>query len=146
LNRMIAIKTLKEEFSSRTDWKRQFRQEAKAIAALNHPHICTLHDIGHHEGIDFLVMEYLEGQTLAERLKKGALPPEEALNWALEIADALDKTHRRGVIHGDLKPSNVMLTKSGVKLLDFGLAKLHIAPTDPDKTLLITRTIGRGGL
>src|SRR5262249_41510299 len=99
-------------------------REAQTIAGLNHPHICVLHDVGHQDGTDYLVMEYLEGQTLAQRLEKGALRLGEALKTAVEIADALDKAHRQGVVHRDLKPSNVMLTKSGAKLLDFGLAKL----------------------
>jgi serine/threonine protein kinase len=93
------------------------------VAALNHPHICTLHDIGSQDGVDFLVMEYLEGATLADKLAKGPLPLDQALRWGIEIADALDKAHRAGIVHRDLKPGNIMLTKSGAKLLDFGLAK-----------------------
>ena len=89
---------------------------------LTHPHICTLYDIGHQDGIDYLVMEYLEGETLAARLTKGPLPLDQVLEYAIEIADALDKAHRAGIVHRDLKPGNVMLTKSGAKLLDFGLA------------------------
>src|SRR5262249_38726005 len=89
-----------------------------------HPHICTLYDIGQQEGIDFLVMEYLQGETLADRLGRGPLPLDEALHVAIEIADAMDKAHRQGITHRDLKPGNIMLTKSGAKLLDFGLAKL----------------------
>ena len=102
-----------------------FEREAKTISSLNHPHICTLHDIGQQDGIDYLVMEYLEGETLAARLTKGALPLDQALQYAIEIADALDKAHRKGITHRDLKPSNIMLTKVGAKLLDFGLAKLR---------------------
>ncbi len=98
-------------------------REAKAISSLNHPHICTLHDVGSQEGVDFLVMEYLEGATLADRLHRGAMPLEEALKTAIEIADALDKAHARGIVHRDLKPANIMLTKNGPKLMDFGLAK-----------------------
>src|SRR5262250_2268185 len=124
LNRTVAIKVLPPEFAARPDWKQRFEREAQTIASLNHPHICTLHDVGQQDGIDYLVMEYLEGQTLAARLEKGALPLDEALKTAIEIADALDKAHRQGVVHRDLKPGNVMLTKSGAKLLDFGLAKL----------------------
>ena len=90
---------------------------------MNHPHICALYDIGTQDGIDFLVMEYLEGETLADRLQKGALPIEQALKTGIEIADALDKAHRQGIVHRDLKPGNIMLTKSGAKLMDFGLAK-----------------------
>ena len=101
----------------------------KVISGLNHPHICTLYEFDNHEGTDFLVMEYLEGETLADRLTKGALPLDQALRYAIEIADALDKAHRQGVTHRDLKPANIMLTKAGTKLLDFGLAKL--TPTGP---------------
>src|SRR5205085_1390507 len=95
----------------------------RAISSLNHPHICTLYDVGHQDGTNYLVMEYLEGETIAQRLETGALPVDEALRCAIEIADALDKAHRQGVTHRDLKPGNIMLTKSSVKLLDFGLAK-----------------------
>ena len=101
----------------------------KSSPALNHPHICTLYEFDNHEGTDFLVMEYLEGETLADRLQNGALPLDQALRYAIEIADALDKAHRQGVTHRDLKPANIMLTKAGAKLLDFGLAKLK--PTGP---------------
>ena len=94
------------------------------VSSLNHPHICTLYDIGSENGVDFMVMEHIEGETLADRLKKGALPLDQALRHAIEIADALDKAHRQGVVHRDLKPGNIMLTKSGAKLLDFGLAKM----------------------
>jgi serine/threonine protein kinase/Tol biopolymer transport system component len=124
LNRTVAIKVLPSHFSDNAEMKSRFDREAQTIAGLNHPHICVLHDVGHQDGTDYLVMEYLEGQTLAQRLEKGALPLDEALKIAIEIADALDKAHRQGVVHRDLKPSNVMLTKSGAKLLDFGLAKL----------------------
>jgi serine/threonine protein kinase len=123
LNRTVAIKVLPPEFASRPDWKQRFEREAQTIASLNHPHICTLHDVGQQDGIDYLVMEFLEGQTLAQRLERGALPLDEALKIATEVADALDKAHRQGIVHRDLKPANVMLTKGGVKLLDFGLAK-----------------------
>src|SRR5438874_13818939 len=99
-------------------------REARAISSLNHAHICALHDIGHQDGIDFLVMEYLEGETLAACLHRRTLRSSEALRYAIEIADALDQAHRQGVIHRDLKPGNIMLTKSGAKLLDFGLAKM----------------------
>jgi serine/threonine protein kinase len=124
LNRTVAIKVLPSHFSDNAEMKARFDREAQTIAGLNHPHICVLHDVGHQDGTDYLVMEYLEGQTLAQRLEKGALPLDEALKIAIAIADALDKAHRQGVVHRDLKPSNVMLTKSGAKLLDFGLAKL----------------------
>ncbi len=123
LDRAVAIKVLPEHAASDPDLRRRFEREAKTISSLNHPHICTLYDIGSQDGIDFLVMEYLEGVTLAQRLEKGPLPLDQALTMAIEIADALDMAHRRGVIHRDLKPNNIMLTEAGVKLLDFGLAK-----------------------
>ena len=118
---------LPEHVANDPDLKQRFEREARTVAALNHPHICTLHDIGTQDGIDFLVMEYLDGETLAQRLEKGALPLEQALQIAIEIADALDKAHRQGIVHRDLKPGNIMLTKAGAKLLDFGLAKLKPA-------------------
>src|SRR5215831_4844871 len=114
--------------------RQRFERKAQTLASLNHPHICVLHDIGSQDGADFLVMEYLEGETLATRLERGAMVLAEALKLSLEIADALDKAHRRGVVHRDLKPSNVMLTKSGTKLLDFGLAKFAEARTNTSVT------------
>ena len=123
LERTVAIKVLPALLSSDQRLKQRFAQEARAISALNHPHICTLHDIGTHDGVSFLVMEYLEGETLSHRLQKGSLPTEQALNIGTEIAQALQKAHSNGIIHRDLKPSNIMLTKTGAKLMDFGLAK-----------------------
>ena len=123
LDRTVAIKVLPEHVAADPDLKQRFEREAKTISSLNHPHICTLYDIASQDGIDFLVMEYLEGDTLAQRLKKGALPLDQALKIAIEIADALDKAHRQGITHLDLKPGNIMLTKAGAKLLDFGLAR-----------------------
>jgi eukaryotic-like serine/threonine-protein kinase len=123
LGRDVAIKVLPAHLSSDLDLRQRMEREAKAISSLNHPHICTLYDVGSQDGIDFLVMEYLEGETLADRLHRGELPLEEALKIAREIAEALDKAHRRGIVHRDLKPANVMLTKNGTKLMDFGLAK-----------------------
>ena len=133
LDRIVAIKVLPAHLADRADLRERFDREAKTIASLNHPHICTLYDTGHQDGIDFLVMEYLEGETLAQRLQKGALPIQQVLQYAIEISDALDKAHRQGVTHRDLKPGNIMLTKSGSKLLDFGLAKLRqeVAPATP---------------
>ena len=124
LNRTVAIKVLPEHFADRPESHERFQREAKTIASLNHPHICTLYDVGREGGTDYLVMEYLEGETLAQRLTKGALPVQQVLHYAIEIADALDKAHRKGITHRDLKPGNIMLTKGGTKLLDFGLAKL----------------------
>ena len=129
LERTVAIKVLPAHVASDPERRSRFEREAKTVAALSHPHICPVFDVGSEDGTDFLVMEYLEGETLAERLSKGALPLDQALRYAIEIADALDKAHRQGVTHRDLKPANIMLTKAGAKLLDFGLAKLK--PTGP---------------
>src|ERR1700686_1313241 len=124
LDRIVAIKVLPPHLADRAELRERFEREAKTIASLNHPHICVLHDIGQQDGTDYLVMEYLEGETLAQRLLKGALPLEQVLQYAIEISDALDKAHRKGITHRDLRPGNIMLTKAGTKLLDFGLAKL----------------------
>jgi serine/threonine protein kinase/Tol biopolymer transport system component len=123
LDREVAIKVLPARLSSDASLKQRLEREAKAVSRLSHPHICTLHDIGHQDGVDFLVMEYLEGETLEQRLIRGPLPPEQTLRYAAQIADALAKAHKLGITHRDLKPANVMLTKSGAKLMDFGLAK-----------------------
>jgi eukaryotic-like serine/threonine-protein kinase len=123
LGRDVAIKVLPSHLSSNPDLKQRMEREARSISSLNHPHICTLHDIGSQDGVDFLVMECLEGETLADRLHRGALPFAEALAASIKIADALDKAHARGIVHRDLKPANIMLTKNGPKLMDFGLAK-----------------------
>jgi Tol biopolymer transport system component/predicted Ser/Thr protein kinase len=132
LDRIVAIKVLPTHLADRSELRERFEREAKTIASLNHPHICTLYDTGHQDDIDFLVMEYLEGETLAQRLQKGPLPIQQVLQYAIEIADALDKAHRKGITHRDLKPGNIMLTKTGTKLLDFGLAKLKqvVAPAN----------------
>ena len=124
LDRTVAIKVLPSHLADKPQLRERFEREARTVASLNHPHICVLHDIGEQDGIHFLVMEYLKGETLAQRLDKGPLPLNQVLQYAIEIADALDKAHRQGVTHRDLKPGNIMLTKSGSKLLDFGLAKL----------------------
>ena len=129
LDRTVAIKILPDHLADRAELRERFEREARTIASLNHAHICTLYDIGHQNGTDYLVMEYLEGETLAERLKKGPLPLDQVLQYAIEISDALDKAHRKGITHRDLKPGNIMLTKSGTKLLDFGLAKLKASST-----------------
>src|SRR5450755_1185578 len=129
LERTVAIKILPSHLSDDAMRRQRFEREAKAVSSLNHPHICTLYDIGRQDGIDFIVMEYVEGVTLAARLGKGPVPTAEVLEYGIQIASALDKAHRSGVTHRDLKPGNIMLTKSGAKLLDFGLAKadLHAA-------------------
>ncbi|HZU24658.1 MAG TPA: protein kinase [Bryobacteraceae bacterium] len=124
LKRDVAIKVLPPHLSTTPHFRLRFKREAEAISALNHAHICTLHDIGHENGIDYLVMEYLEGEPLSERLARGPLRINETLRYAIEIADALAAAHRKGILHRDLKPGNIMLTRSGAKLLDFGLAKV----------------------
>ena len=123
LDRIVAIKVLPEHLAATPEARQRFEREARAVSALNHPHICTLFDVGSQDGTEYLVMEYLEGDTLAARLEKGPLPFEQVLKIGIEVADALDKAHRQGIVHRDLKPGNVMLTKSSSKLLDFGLAK-----------------------
>src|SRR5713226_3078089 len=123
LERDVAIKILPAQLSSDPVRKQRFEREAKTISSLNHPHICVLYDVGHQDGTDYLVMECLEGETLAKRLEKGPLPLDQVLKFGGQIADALDKAHRSSVVHRDLKPGNIMLTPTGAKLLDFGLAK-----------------------
>jgi serine/threonine protein kinase len=123
LDRTVAIKVLPSHLSTSGDFAKRLDREARAISSLQHPNICALFDVGHVNGVDFLVMEFLEGQTLFDRLKDGALPLDETLRIGIQITQALDAAHRSGIIHRDLKPANVMLTRSGVKLLDFGLAK-----------------------
>jgi eukaryotic-like serine/threonine-protein kinase len=123
LDRTVAIKLLPEEFSTRVDRRQRFQHEARLISALNHPHICALFDVGEQDGIAFLVMEYVEGETLEDRLTRGPLPASNLLRYAIQIADALDHAHRAQITHRDLKPANIMLTVDGAKLLDFGLAQ-----------------------
>src|SRR5882724_11081778 len=124
LDRVVAIKVLPEHLSQKPQLRERFEREARAVSSLNHSNICTLHDVGQQGDVDYLVMEYMEGDTLAQRLKKGPLPLDQALRYAIEIAGALDHAHRHGVVHRDLKPGNIMLTKAGAKVLDFGLAKI----------------------
>jgi eukaryotic-like serine/threonine-protein kinase len=125
LDRTVAIKVLSAHLSSNPDLRQRFEREARTISSFSHSNICALYDIGHQDGIDYLVMEFLEGETLATRIAKGALQIEQLLRYGIEIASALDKAHRSGVVHRDLKPGNIMLTKQGAKLLDFGLAKFQ---------------------
>jgi serine/threonine protein kinase len=127
LERAVAIKVLPAHLSSDPVNKQRFEREARIISSLNHAHICVLHDVGHQDGIDYLVMECVEGETLAKRLEKGPLPLDQVLKLGAQVADALDKAHRAGIVHRDLKPGNIMLTAMGTKLLDFGLAK----PAEP---------------
>src|SRR5262245_29285994 len=124
LDRTVAVKVLPNELSSKPGLRQRFEREARTIASLNHPHICSLYDVGQQDGVDFLVMEYLEGETLAEQLSHGPMKTDQLLRYAIQIADALGKAHRQGFVHRDLKPGNIMLTRAGVKLLDFGLAIL----------------------
>src|SRR5438105_4107855 len=126
LDRSVAIKILPAEFAGDTQLRIRFEREAKTISQLSHPHICTLFDVGE----NYLVMELLDGETIADRLSRGALSISESVRIGIEIADALDRAHRAGIIHRDLKPGNVMLTSSGVKLLDFGLAKFAAPAND----------------
>jgi len=142
LNRDVAIKILPEHLSHNPELRERFEREARAISQLSHPHICVLYDIGDHEGKTYLVLECLEGETLGSRLRRGPLPPDQVLKLGAQIADALDKAHRRGVVHRDLKPDNVMLTKSGVKVLDFGLAKPLATPASVSSSIIATMTHG----
>jgi eukaryotic-like serine/threonine-protein kinase len=138
LDRTVAIKVLPADLADNPERRQRLEREARAVSSLNHPHICTLHDIGHQDGVDYLVMEYLEGETLAQRLTKGPLPTDQLLRCATEISDALEKAHRQGFVHRDLKPGNIMLTKSGAKLLDFGLAKPTVAAPAAELTTMAT--------
>ena len=130
LERTVAVKVLSSQLSSSPELRQRFEREAKTISKLSHPHICALYDVGQADGTEFLVMEYLEGETLTQRLARGPLPPDQVLRYGIEMAQALDQAHRHGIVHRDLKPGNVMVSKSGVKLLDFGLAKAFERPLD----------------
>src|SRR5687768_13304327 len=142
LGRTVALKVLPAVWADDKERRARFDREARVVASLNHPNICTIYDVGRDEGIDYLVMEMIEGESLAARLTKGPLPPAQALGRAIEIADALDKAHRQGIVHRDLKPGNVMLTRTGpgrsgashAKLLDFGLARVVSAAEDNTQT------------
>jgi eukaryotic-like serine/threonine-protein kinase len=136
LDRTVAIKVLPEGFASNPQLRSRFEREAKVISSLSHPNICTLHDIGSQDGIDFLVLEHLEGETLSDRIARGPMPLAEVYRYAIEIAEALSRAHRVGIVHRDLKPANVMITRNGAKLLDFGLAKLA-RPGSTDATAVL---------
>ena len=138
LDRTVAIKVLPPRFAADPQFRERFDREARAISSLNHPHICALYDVGHQDGTSFLVMEHLEGETLANRIAKGPLPVADALRYAIEIAGALATAHRAGIVHRDLKPGNVMITKAGAKLLDFGLAKAVRGPMGGAQSMLPT--------
>jgi serine/threonine protein kinase len=140
LNRVVALKILPAGVADDADLGRRFQREAQTVAALNHPNICVVHDVGHDSGVSYFVMEYLEGETLAARLARGALPIQQALQHAIAIADALDRAHRAGIVHRDVKPSNIVLIARGPKLLDFGLAK--VAPSFPGRGAVETMTAG----
>src|SRR3984957_11726177 len=127
LDRTVAVKVLPSHLSEDPEARQRFDREARTISSVNHPNICTLYDVGHQDGTDYLVMEYLEGETLADRLIRGPLPIEQVFKYGIEICDGLEKAHRSGVVHRDLKPGNIMLTKAGAKLMDFGLAKAAIS-------------------
>ena len=141
LERTVAVKVLPSHLSASPESRQRFEREARTISQLSHPHICALYDVGREGETEYLVMEYLEGETLSDRLNRGHLPTDQVLRYGVEIADALDKAHRQGIVHRDLKPGNVMLTKSGVKLLDFGLAKVvaQAAGSGVSQTALPTR-------
>src|SRR5882757_4122285 len=123
LDRTVAVKILPNHLSDNPEAKQRFEREARSISSLNHPNICVLHDVGNENGTSYLVMEYVQGETLESRLQKGPLPLKQALECGMQVCDALEKAHRAGIVHRDLKPANIMLTPSGTKLLDFGLAK-----------------------
>jgi len=153
LDRTVAVKVLPSHLSENADFRQRFEREARTISQLSHPHICALHDVGNQDGVEYLVMEFLEGETLTDRLARGPLPTQQVLRYGIEVGDALDKAHRQGIVHRDLKPGNVMITKSGVKLVDFGLAKaaapaaasiyssLSVLPTQAGENLTAEGTI-----
>jgi len=138
LDRTVAVKILSVHLADNAESKQRFDREARAISSLNHPNICTLYDVGHQNGIDYLVMEFLEGETLAHRLARGPLRPEQVLKYGIEICEGLERAHKTGVIHRDLKPGNIMLTKAATKLMDFGLAKANTANAPPASSLNTT--------
>ena len=141
LERTVAVKVLGSHLASSPELRQRFEREAKAISKLSHPHICALYDVGQSDGTEFLVMEFLEGETLTQRLARGPLPPEQVLRYGIEMAQALDQAHRNGIVHRDLKPGNVMVSKAGIKLLDFGLAKA-VAPVAPVSGVTAMPTVG----
>src|SRR5271157_2870342 len=144
LDRTVAIKILPAHLSDNPDAKQRFDREARAVSSLNHPNICTLHDVGHQDGVDYLVMEFLEGETLADRLIKGPLSPAQVLKYGIEICEGLETAHKKGVVHRDLKPGNIMLTKSCAKLMDFGLAKAAPSIASPSSSLTMTLSTPAG--
>ena len=139
LERTVAIKVLPSEFSRHAELRKRLEREARTLSSLAHPHICSLYDVGQQNGVDFLVMEYLEGETLGNVCSKG-IPAGQVLQYGIEIADALERAHRHGIIHRDLKPGNIMLTKDGAKLLDFGLARVEVPAAPSNETLTLLET------
>jgi len=145
LERIVAIKVLTPGVLAGDESRRRFRKEALALAKLNHAHIAAVYDVGEQDGVDYLVMELVQGETLAARIKAGPVPAKEATSILLQVAEALEEAHEQGVIHRDLKPANVMVTPKGnAKVLDFGLAKLF-APSDSDATMTLAETKGIAG-
>ena len=141
LDRIVAVKVMPKYIAAREDLRARFEREARTVSNLKHPNICVLYDIGKQDGTDFMVLEYLEGETLAARIARGPMPLDQVLKFAMQIADALDRAHRSGVSHRDVKPANVMITRDGCKVLDFGLARTVarvIAPDDPTLTAALT--------
>jgi serine/threonine protein kinase len=136
LDRIVAVKILPAHLSSDSEFKQRFEREARTVSSLNHPHICQLFDVGCEGGTDYLVMEFLDGETLAERVRRGPMPLSELLKVGIDVANALAVAHRAGIVHRDLKPGNVMLTKAGAKLMDFGLAKPALAGVTGSAPLL----------
>src|SRR5262244_222740 len=145
LERLVAIKVLPSHLAN-AEAKQRFDREARSISALNHPNICTLYDVGQQDGTSYLVMECLEGESLAERLRNGPLPLSQVLKYGIDICEGLEKAHRSGVVHRDLKPANVMLTKTGAKLMDFGLAKPVASVNPPSSGLTATLAANVGPL
>jgi len=142
LDRTVAIKVLPDHLSQSPELRQRLEREAKAVSSLSHPNICALYDIGHEDGVDYLVMEFIDGETLSERLRQGPMPLEDSLRYGVEIADALEKAHRQGIVHRDIKPGNIMLTATGAKLLDFGLAKAD-SGLDGDADLTVSPTVSK---
>src|SRR5262245_52456135 len=140
LDRTVAVKVLPAHLSRSDEVRQRFEREARTISSLSHPNICSLYDVGNQDGTEYLVMEFLEGETLTDRLGRGPIPPEQVLRYGIEIASALDKAHKQGIVHRDLKPGNVMITKAGVKLVDFGLAKLAAPPAGTNTSVSILQT------
>src|SRR5262245_1308241 len=138
LDRTVAVKVMSASLAATPELRQRFEREARTLSALNHPHICTLHDLGQHNGLDYLVLEYVEGETLAKRLERRPLSIDEVIRRGVELAAALDRAHRAGVVHRDLKPANIMLTKTGAKILDFGLARLKGAASPRDAVSVMT--------